>query len=579
MIERIPGMVTLLDTFGPFARPFLNMALENERLDYTWKKYLSSLKFTWKNEFHQARIEVEKGLRLSKKEGSTHYILLSKKLFFLMMEMKYTEGDLLYSKLLRDEAKIPPAARKYVMPILLGYRNVRKKEENVVLRRVRIWSKKYADDYGARMLLLLRRAHEKVESGKYSEGFSFLLESFRIASDLPHPLGIADALNDMAWYIRDKHPCWAYEIANRALYQIGWYRENLGSIFYALDTLFECQKLVATLNVYKSAIIMKLVSEHLPKGLGRKTKLHYEKKIEECEKIIPHFEISKYKNTDDLRQFIAQHVSSLTNASRFTGIGKKNMIAILKGRTHEIKGETVCRLLNIVGRFSPLNAPFPFWNERVKYEIEKHLLRSFERFRKMDLKHKKMEFLSTYMAYFDRRKSLSYLSGEERLLTVFNALDEPSKFESLMSKKFETKEFVVNMIEGMHPFLEARKDLIKRFLSILDTGNSFEKYTDFYINVRGNRPFLRERKRECLDRFARDYSRYDMNWGRKNFSLMRSYGNSSVPYKLKNVIQELNLKRMPSFLAYYALEEENERKSLLNVLKEMLTFASSNNKG
>lgn len=566
--RKVPGIVSLIDAFGSFAEPFLNMALVDENVEGAWKKYLVALKLIWRNEFSLALNEVNAGLKFCQKDKTLYFLLLSRKLF-LLMGMKDPQGDMVYVDLLRNEAKIPFVARRYVMSILSNYRPIREMEENVFLKKVRIWSKKYANDHRSQIFLLLGKARDKVENGKNSEGFSFFLKSFRIAKDIPHPLGITDALNDMAWYMRNKHPCWSYGIAKQAVYQAGWYRENVSSVFYTFDTLLECQKIIDDFQLYENASLMILVSKYLPCGSGRETQEHYRDKIESCQRIIPSFEVSRYKNSRSLRKYLKSKVCSATYAHKISGVGKSNILAILNGRVRKVKGETLQRLTKALGiRPSPKNSPFPVWNEYVKANIKEAFSRSIEKLKEISQEQRQINFISTYMAFFNRRKSLSYLSGKEKLKEAFSLLKDIRKFKNFMLKRYETMEFVNNMVNEMHPFLQARKDLAKEFIQKLSRA-SMERLVKMYVEMSAARPFIVENKREIIDRFVRDYVRYDIKWGMRLRSLKSLQCENPQYSSLERIIQTFRLRRMPVILAYYALEDGKGRKQLLNVLKKI----------
>lgn len=567
MNRKVPRIARLVDTFGSFAEPFLNMALDNENLEYAWKKYFTALKLSWKNEFPTALRKVNDGLKMCQKDKTLYYLLLSRKLSILI-GMKDPRGDLIYVKLLKDEAKIPFVARRYVMPILLNYRPIREMEGIKKLRKARIWSKRYVDDRRTQIFLLLGNAREKVKIGEISEAFSLFLKSFRIATRIPHPLGVTDALNDMAWYMRSKHPYWSCGIAKQAVYLAGWHRENVASVFYTFDTLLECQKIVDDPQLYENANVMILANEHLPHGVGRETQEHYYDKIEFCKRIAPEFRVSKYENSDFLKNYLKNYMRSATHTYKISGVGKATILAILNGRVKMVRGNTLKKLIRALKiKPSSSDSPFSIWNEYVKMKTEDAFVRSIEKLKKIEKGQREVNFISTYMAYLSRRKSLSFLSRKRKLEEAFNLLEDLEKFKELMSKRYETMEFVNNMVNEMYPFFQARKDLARKFISKMPKV-AREKFTKNYIEIDTDRPFINENNREIIDRFVRNYIRYDIKWGidLKSVSLLQ-YDRPQY-MTLRRVIQEFHLKRMPAILAYYAVEDGEERKRLLNVLKK-----------
>ncbi len=569
MNRKVPRVVNLIDTFGSFSEPFLNMILDSGNLKYGWKKYFTALKLSWKNKFSLALNEINEGLKVCQKDKTLYYLLLSRKLHTLM-GMKDPQGDLIYANLMKNESNIPFTARKYVMPILLNYRSIRKIEEGVKeLRRARIWGGKYVDDRRTQIFLFLGKAREKIEIGEITEGFSLFLKSFRIASHIPHPLGITDSLNDMSWYMRKTHPYWACGIAKQAVYWAGWYKEDVTSVFYTFDTLFECQEIVNDYQLYKSANVMLLAIKHLPHGTGRETQEHYYDKINFCERIVPNFKISEYENSKSLRKYLKSKMRSATYTQKISNVGKANILAILNGRVKKVRGDTLRKFVRALKlNLSPDNCPFPIWNEYVKVKTEKDFLKSVEKLKKIKNDQRQIDLVITYMTYLDRRKSLPYLSQSGKLEKVFTLLENLEKFKDFTSKSYEMMEFVCNMTNKMYPFFQARKDLAKKFIKNMPK-MAKEIFIKRYIEMSANRPFIVENDREAIDKFARNYIRYDINWGINLKSMKLPQVDHSQRIVLERIMQIFHLRKIPALLAYYALEDENEKKRLLKVLKKL----------
>ncbi len=570
MNRKMPRIANLVDTFGSFAEPFLNMALDNEEIGYAWRKYFAALKLNWKNEFPHALKEVNDGLKSHSKDKTLYYLLLSRKLSILI-GMGDPKGDMIYSTLLRDEAKIPFPARRYVMPILLNYLSIREIEGGIKgLKKVRIWSKKYDTDRRTQIFLLLGNARDKIKNGKLSKAFSLFLQSFRIAAKIPHPLGITDALNDMAWYMRNRHPLWSRKIAKQAVYWAGWYRENVASVFYTFDTLFECQQKAKDPLLYENAEIMLLTNKYLPHGVGRETQEHYREKIEFCKQIVPTFETSEYKNSEFLRKYLKKHMISISHTHKISGVGKTTILGMLKGYVKEIKGDTLKKLIKALKLIpSPTDSPFPIWNEFLKLKMNDTFSKSIEKLKRTRKEQRQIDFISTYMAYVNRRRSLPYLSKTGKLKIAFDFLEDADKFKTFMSERYETMEFVNNMFNEMHPFFQARKDLVVRFMKKIPK-SAKKKFMEVYTEITASRPFISERDRKMIDRFVMDYSRYNIKWGIGLTFMSPFKYESSRLMSLKRIIQCFRLRKIPAFLAYYALEDEKDRKRLLKMLEKFI---------
>ena len=79
------------------------------------------------------------------------------------------------------------------------------------------------------------------------------------------------------------------------------------------------------------------------------------------------------------------------------------------------------------------------------------------------------------------------------------------------------------------------------------------KYEGMYLY----RLAMDEEEKKIIDRFARDYIRYNIKWGMR----------IAVPDEMKDLIQSFHLKKRPASLGYWALDDEKDRKRLVDVLR------------
>ena len=70
---------------------------------------------------------------------------------------------------------------------------------------------------------------------------------------------------------------------------------------------------------------------------------------------------------------------------------------------------------------------------------------------------------------------------------------------------------------------------------------------------------LDDEEKEIIDRFARDYVRYDIRWGMR----------VKMPDEMEKYTKSFHLKKIPTALAYFALDDEKERKRLVNTLEKL----------
>ena len=129
----------------------------------------------------------------------------------------------------------------------------------------------------------------------------------------------------------------------------------------------------------------------------------------------------------------------------------------------------------------------------------------------------------------------------------------PEGFICEMAKKKEGLQdgidAMINERQTLDPFIQARKDLTKAYLERMPK-RIRERFIQKYIA-------MDEEEKKIIDRFARDYVRYDIKWGMR----------VSVPDEMKDLIQSFHLKKRPASLSYWALDDEEERGKLVNVLK------------
>ncbi len=64
--------------------------------------------------------------------------------------------------------------------------------------------------------------------------------------------------------------------------------------------------------------------------------------------------------------------------------------------------------------------------------------------------------------------------------------------------------------------------------------------------------------KSIIDRFARDYIRYDIRWGMR----------VKISDSMKKYAKAFHFKKTPAALAYYALSTQKEREKLLEVLEK-----------
>lgn len=434
---------------------------------------------------------------------------------------------------------------------MLSYPSLNTNETDLL--KTRLWSQYYQNDRSTQVFILLGKAREKIKTENITEGIALYFKGLRIAKTIPHPTGIINSLNDSAWYIRHSHPHWALRLANQAIYWVGWYREDARGVFCVFDTFFEIQKIVSDQRLGETASLIASLQKHLPSGQGRDTREYYKETIQDCKHFIFDLKGSVYKNSDLLRNYLRKFVKSISSVSIDSNLSRGKLSAILNGKTKTVRGETIRKLIKgLKLKLNPLNDPTPLINEWMKIKIEDAFFDSLEKLKGIKPNDRIISLLLTYMTVFDRKEKLPYLSRKgklERAIELCTA--DMNEFTNFMSIRYETMGFVSDMINEMHPFIEGRKDLVRKFLGRMPK----KRMRMFAVSYAE----LTEEDRKTVDVFARNYTRYDLGW--------EVY--IGLPVELKEFVKFFHLKKRPSTLASFASERPTERKKILLVLQAL----------
>jgi len=547
---KVPQVIDVLMKYGSFARPLVNLALSNDKLNSAWKEYFKAIRYDWQKENTLELKCIERGIKRCKDDKTVKYMLIDLKLSVLQ-NLKKPEGNKVYIQLRREFHKVPKLARKTIATTLLSYPSLNTNETD--LPKTRLWSQYYQNDMSTQVFILLGKAREKIKTGNITEGIALYFKGLRIAKTIPHPTGIIDTLNNSAWYIRHSHPHWALRLANQAMYWVGWYCEDARGEFYVFDTFFEIQRIVSDQRLGETASLITSLQKHLPSGQGRATREYYKETIQDCKYFIFDLKSSVYKNSDLLRNYLRRFMESISSASVSSNISRGKLSAILNGKTKTMRGETIRKLIKgLKLKLNSLNDPAPIINEWMKIKIEDAFFDSLEKLKGIKLNDRILLLLSTYMSIFDRKEKLPYLSRKgklERAIELCTA--DMNEFTNFMSNRYETMGFVSDMINEMHPFIEGRKDLVKKFL-----GRMPKKRMRIFAASYAE---LTEGDRKAVDAFARNYTRYDLE--------LEVY--IGLPVELKEFVKFFHLKKRPSTLASFASERPTERKKILLVLQAL----------
>ncbi|WP_176238264.1 helix-turn-helix domain-containing protein [Candidatus Hakubella thermalkaliphila] len=224
------------------------------------------------------------------------------------------------------------------------------------------------------VFILLGRAREEVKKNLLPEALPLYLEALEMALSIPHPTGILNSLNDLAWYLKEEDPVYALSLAKKASYYLGYYREDVENHLEVIHTLWEIQRITQDLQLCDTAIILNFLDKKLSRSQKRNFKECYLKMFQTCKTLNLNLETSFYENSNDLRTYLKKHILSLSNASRVSGISRSKLTNILKGKVKHIRGNTLQRLIKHLNlKIDPLTTPWPLIQEAKKLKIEAKL--------------------------------------------------------------------------------------------------------------------------------------------------------------------------------------------------------------
>ncbi len=548
MYKKVPIIAYILFKYGNFSKPFLNLVL-GEKLPQEWYYYFTAQRYKWRGEW-------EKGLRLIKisinkvKNNLTLFYLMQAELLYLVKLLKEPSADVIFNELRKNFFKIPLLARKIIAPTLWLYYVNRISEAE--FSKLRLWSKSYIEDESTHLFILFNRANEEVKRGNLTKAIKGYFQGIKIARSIPHPTGLIYCLNNSAWYLKERHPLFALKFAKEAVYYVGYFRENMESGFFALDTLFNIRKKLKQNDIFEMGEFISHLYEKLPEGKGWGTKEHYRELKEFFERRKLNLDLDIYDNNYELRYYLkklfkAKNLSMLSEELKIT---ETNLSNLLKGWTLKIKGMTIRKILNKYMEYiDPFEAPFPIVNEFLKEKIKREYFeKNRENFIRLPSNERIIRLVATYMSLIDRK----CFKRERNLKNLINFMEKDfEEFLKRVDKDLYLMDFI-NKIFLADPIVEARKCLALKFINTLPK-NKRAKFINKYIS-------LKEKDKNLVDIFVRNYVRYDLKWE----------VNPESQYIPQKFLEYYRIKKNPLILSIYYLDKRLQRQKLINLLDQMV---------
>ncbi|WP_236608266.1 hypothetical protein [Dictyoglomus thermophilum] len=514
-----------------------------------WHHYFVAQKYKWRGEWNKSLEIIKKSLKKAE-DNLTLFYLLQAELLYLSKLVKDESADKIFDELRKNFFKIPLLARRIIAPTLWSYSISNISYSGV--SKVRLWSRDYVEDKTTYLFMLFNKANEENKRGNLSKAIKYYFQSIKIARDIPHPTGLIYSLNNSAWCLRDRHPLFALKLAEGALYYLGYFRENIESGFFVVDTLFHIQRKLKREDVFNMRDMVVTLYGKLPEGKGWGTKEHYKtlKEFFDVRKI--NLNIDVYENTDEVRNYLKKlfQGKNLSTLSEELKITKTNLSNLLRGRTLKIKGNTIRKIMEKYRENIDLfEAPFPIVNEFFKEKIRKEYFgKNRDKFIKLSTGERIIGVVSTYMSLINR----DYFKRDNDIGSLVKIMERDFEgFLRIVDEDLYLMEFL-NRIFRVDPIIEARKCLVLKFINVI----SEKRRVDFikrYLE-------LEEKDRNLIDVFVRNYVRYNLKWEMEPES-------NYFPEKFLKYYQ---LKKTPLILSIYYLDNKLQRKRLINLLDQMV---------
>lgn len=501
-------------TYGSFAKPFVIKIL-NSNSPSTLKNAAYSLLYTWNFDFEKAIYHIDRSIK-SCSSTNIKYFLLSRKLSCLSKIGKFDIS--LYNYLKKNLDKVNVVVREEIENLLINLHS--RYFDTYNMKSPRFWGRN--KNKSTLIFDYIGIARKFAKRGTFSKATTSFINSFRIAKEIPHPSGMVTSLNGLAWYLKDFHPKISYNLSKCAVFYLGFYNEDIGTDFAVIDTIFEIEKILLHKEIFKTLRIMSCLD--IPQ--------YYIEKYKKDFFFIPDFNLSCYEITDKLKECISSSINSYRNEK----VSPATLVSILNGKSSKIKGVTLRKLIKEIS----FNLPFPILNELAKMQIDEKFEENLEKLTQYSKKEKKIMFLSTYIAQL--KTSKKFEGG-------YFILDNPNNFKKHMKKSYETREFVLNMIDA-HPYIEGRKQAVGKMLEHMSE-NKLNEFFNIYSNLK-----IKEQK--IMNEFIRNYGRYE----RVKFDIKLT-GNETI----KKFSEKYNLKKQASYISYWCFEKKSERKKIEEILK------------
>ncbi len=365
---KLPILTKKIFNLGSYSKPVLSYLLDN-KIDICYKNYLRSLEYIWKREYEKALKEVNSGLKKCKENKSLYYLLLSNKFIILFYLKDIEKFKILYNKIRKEYKKIPPSVRKITNLLLINYSLM---NEDSNLSKSRFWGKDKEISPSTKLFLLIGKARREIKEGRIEKGIFYYQKGLQIAAKIPHPSGIITCYNDISWYLMNEKPFKSLYYAEKGIYYLAYYFEDPKIYFYILDTNFNIERKLNFYRIFETGEIINIYKD------DDFVKNKYSNLLNEIRKFGINFDKNLYKNSLNLRNYLKKQIKNIKKASKLTKISRNKLSNILNGKTKNIRGDTIRKLINGLNIDIDNNIPNEIFSEIIKIKIDQNFKNSVE---------------------------------------------------------------------------------------------------------------------------------------------------------------------------------------------------------
>ena len=89
MNTKVPQVIDALMKYGSFARPLVNWALSNDKINSAWREYFKAIRYDWQKEYTLELECVERGIKKCRGDQTVKYLLKNQKIRIISLKFRF----------------------------------------------------------------------------------------------------------------------------------------------------------------------------------------------------------------------------------------------------------------------------------------------------------------------------------------------------------------------------------------------------------------------------------------------------------------------------------------------------------